>query len=56
MLKMLKGRKALYIICVYIPMVFQLLRRANASLKQDVLVFKPKGRVILLGDLNARVG
>ena len=32
------------------------IRESYASLKEDVLGFKQKGRVVLLGDFNARVG
>ena len=32
------------------------IEESYASLKEDVLGFKQKGRVVLLGDFNARVG
>ena len=32
------------------------MEESYASLKEDVLGFKQKGRVVLLGDFNARVG
>ena len=54
-----RGREALFVGCVYMPT-----ESSNASvldgcyelLKEDVLNFKEKGKVVLLGDFNARVG
>ena len=54
-----REREALYICCVYMPMdssSVSVIRESYASLKEDVLGFKQKGRVVLLGDFNARVG
>ena len=36
--------------------VVSVIEESYASLKEDVLGFKQKGRVVLLGDFNARVG
>ena len=55
-----RGREALYICCVYIMPTdsssVSAIEESYASLKEDVLGFKQKGRVVLLGDFNARVG
>ena len=54
-----RGREALYICCVYMPTDSTSVRVSDSSyekLKEDVLSFKKKGRVVLLGDFNARVG
>ena len=54
-----RGMETLYICCVYMPTdssSVSVMEESYASLKEDVLGFKPKGRVILLGDFNARVG
>ena len=53
-----RGREALYIGCVYMPTTTASASMTDAcyeNLKEDVLIFKEKGRV-LLGDFNARVG
>ena len=42
-------------ICLYSSSV-SVIEESYASLKEDVLGFKQKGRVALLGDFNARVG
>ena len=46
-----RGREALYIGCVYMPTD----SNSVSVFKEDVLSFKQKGRVVLLGDFNARV-
>ena len=53
-----RGRKALYICCVYMPTDssnISFIEDSYAGLKEDVLGFKQNGRVVLLGDFNARV-
>ena len=45
--------------CVYMPMdssSVSVIEESYASLKEDALGFKHKGRVVLLGYFNARVG
>ena len=52
-------RSALYIGCVYIPTDgpgIAIIGDSYDLLKEDVLTFKQKGKVVLLGDFNARVG
>ena len=52
------GREALYIGCVYMPTdsnSVSVMDSVYEQLKEDVLSFKQKGRVALLGDFNARV-
>ena len=54
-----RGREALYICCVYMPVdssSVTVIEGCYERLKEDVLRFKQKGRVVLLGDFNARVG
>ena len=54
-----RGRSALYIGCVYMPTDCTGTAKIDDSyslLKEDVLTFKQKGKVVLLGDFNARVG
>ena len=54
-----RGREALYICCVYMHTEVSsvsVIGESYASLKEDVLVLKQKGRVVLLEDFNARVG
>ena len=54
-----RGRSALYIGCVYMPIDSTSaigIDGCYERLKEDVLNFKEKGRVVLLGDFNARVG
>ena len=49
----------LYICCVYMPTDSasrSVIEESYATLKEDVLGFKQKGRVVFLGDFNARVG
>ena len=54
-----RGRLALYIGCVYMPTDstnVAVLDTCYERLKEDVLSFREKGKVVLLGDFNARVG
>ena len=54
-----RGREALYIGCVYMPTdsnSVSVMDSVYEQLKEDVLSFKQKGRVVLLGDFYARVG
>lgn len=54
-----RGREALYIGCLYMPTTsasVSVMESSYGKLKEDVLSFKQKGRVVLLGDFNARVG
>ena len=53
-----RGREALYIGCVYMPTdsTSVVMENCYEMLKEDVLRFREKGKVVLLGDLNARVG
>ena len=54
-----RGRKALYIGCVYMPTDSTSIFAVDSCyerLKEDVLSFRDKGKVVLLGDFNARVG
>ena len=54
-----KGREALYTGCVYMPTdsaSISVVDSCYERLKEDVLSFKEKGKVVLLGDFNARVG
>ena len=54
-----RGKEVLYICCVYMPTdssSVSVIDESYASLKEDVLGSKQKGRVVLLGDFNARVG
>ena len=54
-----RGREALYICCVYMPTDstgVPVIDSSYGKLKEDVLSFKQKGRVVHLGDFNARVG
>ena len=54
-----RGRSALYVGCVYMPTDSTSVAAVDASyvrLKEDVLTFRQKGKVVLLGDFNARVG
>ena len=49
----------MYIGCVYMPTdsnSVSVMDSVYEQLKEDVLSFKQKGRVVLLGDFNARVG
>ena len=52
-------RSALYIGCVYMPTdstSVAVVESCYGRLKEDVLSFRENGRVVLLGDFNARVG
>ena len=54
-----RGSSAFYIGCVYMPTdctSSASIEGCYEKLKEDVLSFKEKGRVVLLGDFNARVG
>ena len=54
-----RGREALYIGCVYMPTDstnISVVDSCYERLKQDVLSFREKRKVVLLGDFNARVG
>ena len=54
-----RGRSALYVGCVYMPTDNTSVAAVDASyvrLKEDVRTFRRKGKVVLLGDFNARVG
>ena len=53
-----RGREALYIGCVYMPTDSTSVSVMDSyeRLKEDVLSFREKGKVVLLGDFNARVG
>ena len=54
-----RGSSAFYIGCVYMPTDgtnSASIEGCYEKLKEDVLSFKEKGRVVLLGDFNARVG
>ena len=54
-----RGREALYIGCVYMPTdsaSISVVDSCYERLKEDVLSFREKGKVVLLGDFNARVG
>ena len=53
-----RGRLALYIGCVYMPTdstSVAALDTCYKRLKEDILSFREKGKVVLLGDFNARV-
>ena len=50
------GREALYIGCVYMPTdstSISIMDSCYERLKEDVLSFREKGKVVLLGDFNA---
>ena len=54
-----RRREALYIRCVYMPTdstSVSVMDSCYERLKEDVLSFKEKRKVVLLGDFNARVG
>ena len=56
-----RGRETLYIGCVYMPtdstsISISVVNSCYERLKEDVLSFKEKGKVVLQGDFNARVG
>ena len=53
-----RGRSALYVGCVYMPTDSTSVVAVDGGyvrLKEDVLTFRQKGKVVLLGDFNARV-
>ena len=54
-----RGKEALYIGCVYMPTdstSVSVMESCFERLKEDVLSFREKGKVVLLGDFNASVG
>ena len=54
-----RGRSTLFLGCIYMPTDSVAVSVVDASydnLKEDVLAFREKGQVVLLGDFNARVG
>ena len=54
-----RGREALYIGCVYMPTdstSISVMDSCSERLKKDVFSFREKGKVVLLGDFNARIG
>ena len=54
-----RGRGALFVGCVYMPndsASVSFLEECYSTLKEDVLSFREKGKFVLLGDFNARVG
>ena len=54
-----RGRSAVFLGCVYLPTTCENSSTLEASydkLREDVLRFREKGQVVLLGDFNARVG
>ena len=52
---MLRGERGHGVGCVYMPTDSATVR-CYSKLKEDVLSFREKGKVVLLGDFNARVG
>ena len=53
-----REKEALYLGCIYMPTVSDAssLDTCYELIREDVLSFKEKGKVVLLGDFNARVG
>ena len=51
-----RGRSALYIGCPTDSTSVAAVDAGYVRLKEDVLSFRQKGKVVLLGDFNARVG
>ena len=51
-----RGRSALYVGRVYMPTDSASVAAGYVRLREDVLTFRQKGKVVLLGDFNARVG
>ena len=54
-----RGKEVLYLCCVYMPTegsAAAVIEDSYERLKEDVLEYQQKGRVVLLGDFNARVG
>ena len=53
-----RGRSALYVGCVYMPTDSTSVAAVDAGYVwlKDVLSFRQKEKVVLLGDFNARVG
>ena len=52
------GKHCTFVVCICLrdSSSVSVIEESYASLKEDVLGFKQKGRVVLLGDFNARVG
>ena len=54
-----EGQPCLYVVCIYLPTDSSSVAVVDSCydrLKEDVLGFREKGSVVLLGDFNARVG
>ena len=54
-----RDKESLYIGCAYMPTTAANVSMMDAcyeTLKEDVLIFKENGKVMLLGDFNARLG
>ena len=52
-----RGERSLYVGCVYMPLVAAAEEEQHyAALMEDILAFREKGQVVVLGDFNARVG
>ena len=51
-----RGRSALYLGCVYMPTDSTSVAAGCMRLKEDVLTFRQKGKVVFFGHFNARVG
>ena len=51
-----RGGLALYLGCVHMPTGVAVLDTCYERFKENVLRFREKGKVVLLGDFNARVG
>ena len=51
-----RGKEALYLCCVDMGSAAAVIEDGYERLKEDVLEYQQKGRVVLLGDFNARVG
>ena len=52
-----RGKEALYLCCVYMPTegsVAAVIEDSYERLKEDVLEYQQKGRVVLLGDFNGK--
>ena len=51
-----RGKEALYLCFVYMPTAAAVIEDGYERLKEGVLEYQQKGRVLLLGDFNAQVG
>ena len=52
-----RGKEALYLCCVYMPTegsAAAVIEDGYERLKEDVLEYQQKGRVVLLGDFNGK--